>query len=74
MEIKQEIMSNEQISEVLRNNLKVVPKAYDASGENFNSDCHLEITDRAYLIIGEGDIKKGEQIVEEYLQKTNGQI
>ena len=43
-------MSKEEISKVLRNNLKVVPKAYDMHGENFNCDCHMEITDRAYHI------------------------
>ena len=63
-----------QISKILRNNLKIVPKAYDMHGENFNCDCHLEITDKAYLIIGDGDIEKGKQITEDYLQQTNGQL
>ena len=31
-------MSKEEISKVLRNNLKIVLKAYDMQGENFNSD------------------------------------
>ena len=63
-----------QIRKILRNNLKIVPKAYDMHGENFNCDCHLEITDKAYLIIGDGDIEKGKQITEDYLQQTNGQL
>ena len=48
-------MNNETISRILRENLKVVPKAFDMNGENFNCDCHLEITDKAYILIGEGD-------------------
>jgi hypothetical protein len=67
-------MSKEEISKVLHNNLKVVPKAWDTHGENFNCDCHLEIKDRAYEIIGEGDIDKGKTIVDEYLEETNGQL
>tara|TARA_R110000782_G_scaffold223442_3_gene310400 strand:+ start:552 stop:755 length:204 start_codon:yes stop_codon:yes gene_type:complete len=67
-------MSNEEISKVLRDNLKVVPKAYDMQGENFNSDCHMEITNKAYQIIGEGDIDKGKNVVDEYLKETNGQL
>ena len=39
-------MSKEEISKVLRNNLKVVPKVYDMQGENFNSDCHMEIENK----------------------------
>ena len=67
-------MNNIQIGKILRNNLKVVPKAYDMSGKDFNCDCHLEITDDAFLILGGGDIKLGEKIVEEYLKQTNGQL
>lgn len=67
-------MSKEEISRVLHNNLKVVPKGYDMQVENFNCDCHLEITDRAYQIIGEGDMEKGKTIVNRYLQETNGQL
>jgi hypothetical protein len=67
-------MIKEEISKVLHNNLKVVPKAYDMHGENFNCDCHMVITDRAYQIIGEGDIDKGKAIVDDYLKETNGQL
>ena len=67
-------MSKEEISNVLHNNLKVVPKAYDMHGENFNCDCHMEIMDKAYQIIGEGDIDKGKTLVDEYLKETNGYI
>ena len=66
-------MSKEEIN-VLHNNLKVVPKAYDMHGENFNCDCHMEIMDKAYQIIGEGDIDKGKTLVDEYLKETNGQL
>jgi hypothetical protein len=34
----------------------------------------MEITDKAYQIIGEGDIDKGKVIVSEYLKETNGQL
>jgi len=67
-------MSREEISNVLHNNLKVVPKAYDMHGENFNCDCHMEIMDKAYQIIGEGDINTGKTLVDEYLKETNGQL
>ena len=67
-------MSKEEISNVLHNNLKVVPKAYDMHGENFNCDCHMEIMDKAYQIIGEGDIDTGKTLVDEYLKETNGQL
>ena len=67
-------MNNETISHILRNNLKVVPEAFDMDGKNFNCDCHLEISDRAYMIIGEGDFDRGKSIVENYLIETNGQI
>jgi hypothetical protein len=67
-------MSKEEISKVLHNNLKVVPKAYDMQGENFNCDCHMEITDKAYQIIGQGNIDKGNTIVDEYLKETNGYL
>lgn len=67
-------MSREEISNVLHNNLKVVPKAYDMHGENFNCDCHMEIMDKAYQIIGEGDIDRGKTLVDEYLKETNGQL
>ena len=67
-------MSREEISNVLHNNLKVVPKAYDMHGENFNCDCHMEIMDKAYQIIGEGDIDTGKTLVDEYLKETNGQL
>ena len=68
------MMSEEEISKVLRNNLKVIPRSYDMHGENFNSDCHMEIANKAYQIIGEGDIDKGKTIVAEYLKETNGQL
>ena len=67
-------MSKEEISKVLHNNLKVVPKAWDMHGEKFNCDCHLEITDRAHQIIGEGDTNKGKKIVDKYLKETNGYL
>jgi len=34
----------------------------------------MEITDRAYQILGEGDIDKGKSIVDDYLKETNGQL
>ena len=36
-------MSKEEISKVLHNNLKVVPKVYDMHGENFNCDCRSSV-------------------------------
>ncbi|MFM6130382.1 MAG: hypothetical protein ACKPBV_16930 [Sphaerospermopsis kisseleviana] len=67
-------MEKEFISKILRNNMRVVPKAWDMNDQNFNCDCHLEITDRAYAIIGEGGISKGKNIVDNYLKETNGYI
>jgi hypothetical protein len=34
----------------------------------------LEITDRAYQIIGEGDTDKGKKIADKYLKETNGYL
>jgi hypothetical protein len=67
-------VEKEKISNVLRNNLRVVPTEYDMSGENFNSGCYLEIIDKAYLILGDGDMGKGKEIVREYLKETNGYL
>ncbi len=41
-------MNKEEISKVLHNNLKVVPKAYDIHGENYviqftENDCNNEV-------------------------------
>jgi hypothetical protein len=42
--------------------------------QNFNCGCHFIITDKAYQIIGEGDTKKGKDIVDQYLIETNGNL
>ena len=34
----------------------------------------MEITDKAYQIIGQGDIDKGKTVVDEYLKETNGYL
>ena len=34
----------------------------------------MEITNKAYQIIGEGDIDKGKHIVDEYLKESNGYL
>ncbi len=65
-------MSKEEISNILHNNFKVVPTRYDMHGENFNCGCYMEITDKAYQLIGEGDIDKGKTVVDAYLEETNG--
>ncbi|MCK9574720.1 MAG: hypothetical protein WC979_03310 [Candidatus Pacearchaeota archaeon] len=36
---------------LVRSTLKIVPKAYDMHGQNFNCDCHLEITDKSYSTV-----------------------
>jgi len=67
-------MNREEIGKILRENLKVVPNAWDMHGENYNCDCHLEIKSKAYEIIGEGNFERGKEIVEDYLRETNGNI
>lgn len=67
-------MSKKEISNILQDNLKVVPTRWDMHEQHFNCGCHLEITDKAYTIIGEGDIQKGKDIVNQYLIETNGNI
>ena len=67
-------MSKEEISNILHDNLQVVPTRWDMHKQNFNCGCHFIITDKAYQIIGEGDIKKGKHIVDQYLIETNGNI
>ena len=40
------------VHNIIMKTLKVVPKAYDMHGENFNCDCHMELTDETYKLIG----------------------
>lgn len=57
---------------IFMNNLKVVPKAYDMHGENFNCDCHLETTDNTYKLIANrfnASIEDAINIVDKYLLK-----
>jgi hypothetical protein len=39
------------IQKIVMNTLKVVPKAWDMHGQNFNCDCHLEVTDRTFQLV-----------------------
>jgi hypothetical protein len=67
-------MSKEEISNILQDNLQVVPTRWDMHEKHFNCGCHFTITDKAYQIIGEGDTKRGKHIVDQYLIESNGNI
>jgi len=34
------------IHKIIMRTLKVVPKAWDVNHQNFNCDCHMELTDK----------------------------
>ena len=65
------------IHKIIMRTLKVVPKAWDMDNKNFNSDCHMELTDRTYELVGKKfntDIKGGKKIVDDYFMVTGGNI
>ena len=65
------------IHKIIVRTMRIVPKAYDVSGENFNCDCHLEMTDNTYRLVGNRFNKtqeEGELIVDNYLAITGGNI
>jgi hypothetical protein len=55
----------------------VVPKAWDMYHQNFNSDCHMELTDRTYDLVGRRfntTLEEGKKIVDDYFNITGGQV
>ena len=65
------------IHKIIMRTLKVVPKAWDMNHQHFNSDCHMELTDRTYYLVGERfdtTPEEGKKIVDHYFQITGGQV
>ena len=65
------------IHKIIMRTLTVVPKAWDMDNQNFNSDCHMELTDRTYELVGKRfstDIVGGKKIVDDYFIITGGQV
>jgi hypothetical protein len=65
------------IHKIIMRTLKVVPKAWDMNHQHFNSDCHMELTDRTYYLVGDRfdtTPEEGKKIVDHYFQITGGQV
>jgi hypothetical protein len=65
------------IHKIIMRTLKVVPKAWDMDHQHFNSDCHMELTDKTYELVGHRfntDIEGGKKIVEDYFMITGGYV
>ncbi len=65
------------IHNIIMKTLKIVPKEWDANHTQFNSDCHMELTDKTYELIGKRfntSSEEGKKIVDNYFMITNNQI
>ena len=78
--MKRKIMEQNEmvdIHNIIMRTMKIVPKAWDMHHQNFNSDCHLELTDETHEMVGERfntTPEEGKKIVEDYFEITNGYI
>ena len=67
----------EDIHKILMRTMKIVPKAWDMHHQNFNCDCHLELTDKTYKLIGDRfdvTLEESKGIVDSYLTITGGNV
>ncbi len=65
------------IHKIIMKTLKVVPKVWDMNHQHFNSDCHMELTNKTYELVGirfNTDIEGGKKIVDNYFILTNNQV
>jgi hypothetical protein len=65
------------IHKIIMRTLKVVPKAWDMNHQHFNCDCHLELTDYTYKLVGDRfntDIDGSKKIIDNYFTLTNNQV
>lgn len=65
------------IHNIIMSTLKIVPKAWDMHRQKFNCDCHFELTDETYKLVGERfntTPEGGEKIVDRYFILTGGQV
>jgi hypothetical protein len=65
------------IHKIIMRTLKVVPKEWDMNHQHFNSDCHMELTDKTYELVGNRfntDIEDGKNIVDNYFMITGNQV
>ena len=65
------------IHKIIMRTLKVVPKEWDMNHQHFNSDCHMELTDKTYELVGNRfntDIEGGKNIVDNYFMITGNQV
>jgi hypothetical protein len=65
------------IHKIIMRTLKVVPKEWDMNHQHFNSDCHMELTDKTYELVGNRfntDIEGGKKIVDNYFMITRNQV
>lgn len=65
------------IRKIILATMKVVPKAWDMNHQHFNSDCHMELTDKTYELIGKRfgtSSEEGKKIVGNYFMITGGNV
>ena len=65
------------IHKIIMRTLKVVPKAWDMNHQNFNCDCHMELTDKTYELVGDRfgtTLEEGKKIVDNYFMITGGNV
>lgn len=65
------------IHNIIMKTLKIVPKSFDMDNQNFNCDCHMELTQRTYELVGNRfgkSTEDGKKIVDEYFILTDGNI
>lgn len=65
------------IHKIIMRTSKVVPKAWDMNHQNFNCNCHMELTDKTYELVGDrfGTTPEGgEKIVDDYFMITGGYV
>lgn len=65
------------IHKIIMKTLKIIPKDWDMNHQNFNSNCHMELTNKTYELIGnrfETTPEESKKIIDNYFIITNGQI
>ena len=65
------------IHKIIMKTLKIVPKSWDMNSQKFNCDCHMEITNETYELVGERfntTPEESKEIVDNYFILTNNQV
>lgn len=65
------------IHKIIMKTLKIIPKDWDMNHQNFNSNCHMELTNKTYELIGnrfETTPEESKKIIDNYFIITNGKV